>query len=89
MAVRKCVELADFVAFAKGNDKEGVLHYGAHNVQRRRFMRHSVVNRKTTLSQASWACNAWNGQAGCFPADDDCGFMHIILKVLEDLYSLS
>ena len=35
MAVRRNAESLGFAAFAKANDEESVLHYGAHNARAR------------------------------------------------------
>ena len=57
MAVRKVAEHAGFAAFAKSNDTESVVHYGAQNAKSRKTGSGFVTGvRRTTGNATSRAC---------------------------------
>ena len=74
MVVRKVVEHVGFAAFAKSNDTESMVHYGAQNAKIRK-----IGVRHTMGKAVSRACYAWNGETGCHRMVE-CRFAHICSK---------
>ena len=83
LAIRRNAESGGFMALAKANDEESILHYGSHNAKGRGAGRGIFPDKRTTMGKATHASYAWNGEAGCVRGEDDCRFLHIYALSVE------